>query len=183
MVFVYPTVHARKVLLRNFHHCGGPAKLVHACLTESSFHNCGGPVKLLLGLFECQEGPWKLFSQLSRFCEAHAGEFGCQERSRKQLSPPLRSCEDSSHHSHVKEDPDTCRQHSWGPVKLVHACLRPTNQFSPLWWRSFLTMKLARTSFTILNGGKNCFLDHYVYWHPNWHAQASHHCHNGEKMH
>ena len=53
MKLVQACLGARKDLESSFHHCGGPVKLVQACLLsarkdpESSLHRCCGPVKLV----------------------------------------------------------------------------------------------------------------------------------------
>ena len=75
MKLVQPCLSAGNVRQsRRFNHVGGPVMLVQASLSarrdlESGFHHCGGPVKLVLA------------------------SLMCQERSRKQFSPPWRSCE------------------------------------------------------------------------------------------
>ena len=48
---VHASISATKGLEDNFHNCGGPVTLVHACFSdlESSFDHCGSPVKLVNG--------------------------------------------------------------------------------------------------------------------------------------
>ena len=52
---------------------------------ESDFHHCGGPVKLVRAIFKCQEGSREQFSPLRSCCEAREDLVKCQERSIEQL--------------------------------------------------------------------------------------------------
>ena len=89
---------ARKDLESNFHHCGGPVKLVQACLytrkdLESSLHHSWGPVRLVQACLRGRKDLESWFHRRGSPVRLVQDCFMCQQRSRKQFSPLCSSCE------------------------------------------------------------------------------------------
>ena len=84
-----------KGLESGFHHTRGPVKLVQACLCarkdlESGFHHTIGPVKLVQACLSVRKYLESGFHHCAgTSCETRSSLFMCEERSRKQFSPPL----------------------------------------------------------------------------------------------
>ena len=117
--------------------------------------------------------PWKQFSPLWKFCEAcahkfeyyersrnqvlvllwsretRAGQLGCKERCWKQISPQCWYCEACWRMFEFQDGPKKHFHHCWGPVKLIHTCLRVGIYLESSFYHCGSPVKLIQVSLSV----------------------------------